>query len=111
MADGGERRRAATGGGDAARDRARGLGFVRGLHRGVAREVAKSSRAARLARLRRGQRAARGGGGPTPASYPRRLEAWGRPKAAPGSSSPPCAAPGRLLNGGAATATKNSGDG
>jgi hypothetical protein len=53
------RRAAADGGGGAARDRARGLGFVRGSHRDVAREAANSSRAARSAGTRRGRRAAR----------------------------------------------------
>jgi hypothetical protein len=44
---------------DVPRVRARGLDFVRGLHRNVEREAADSSRAARSARMRRRRRAAR----------------------------------------------------
>jgi hypothetical protein len=56
------RRRMAASGSGAARDRARGLSFVRGLHRDVACETVNSSRAARSAGTRRGRRAARRGG-------------------------------------------------
>jgi hypothetical protein len=49
-------------------------------------------------------------GSATPASPPRRLDARGRQQAAPGSFSPPCTAPGRLVDGGAAPAAENSGD-
>jgi hypothetical protein len=44
-------------------------------------------------------------GDEAPASFPRRLEARGRPQAARVASSPSCATPGRLLVGGAVATT------
>jgi hypothetical protein len=49
----GEQRRTAASGGGAARDRARGLGFVRKRHHGVARATTRPTRATRLARMLR----------------------------------------------------------
>jgi hypothetical protein len=86
------------------RFRARGLDFEHGLHRGEAREAANLSRVARLAKTRRGLCTARGGGGATPVSSTRRLEARGLQQEARVASSPPCVTPGRLHDGGAATA-------
>jgi hypothetical protein len=55
-----------------ARDRAGGLVFLHRRHRGVAREAANLSRAARSHGKRRRRRMTRRGGGATPATTPRR---------------------------------------
>jgi hypothetical protein len=64
--------------------------------------------------LRRSKDGARRGGaercgGEAPASFPWRLEARERPQAARVASSPSCATPGRLLDGGTATTAGISG--
>jgi hypothetical protein len=92
---------------------------MRGRHQEVARATANPYRAARPARLqwrwrwraarparlqwRWRWRAARRGAGSTPASFPVRFDARGRPQSARVTSSPPCATPGRLLDDGEAT--------
>jgi hypothetical protein len=79
-------------------------------------------RAKRQTHLRRHGRLGHGGdgaglgeaeqrGGATLASSPRRLGARRRQQAALEVFSPPCGAPGWLLDGGATTAAKNSGSG
>jgi hypothetical protein len=75
--------------------------------------VRRRSNLGRRGRLGRGRDGARHGeaercGSATPANPPRRLDARGRQQAAPGSFSPPCAAPGRLVDDGAAPAAETA---
>jgi hypothetical protein len=109
--DGGERRRAAA--------------VKRGIELGGSISRAESTKAMRVRhrshlgrreRLKRGEDGVRRGGaercgGEAPASFPRRLEARGRPQAAQVASSPSCATLGRLLDGRAAATVGNSGGG
>jgi hypothetical protein len=105
------RRRAAAASGDAARDRAGGLGFVHSLHREVVRATGKLAKAARPAEARRRRRLTRWGGGATPATAPRCYSPRARQQAAPASSSPYCTTPEQHLDGRVAATVKNGGGG
>jgi hypothetical protein len=108
-AGGGRRQHAAAGGGVAHGFELGGLGLMHKRHQHEAQTMGNLTRAARTARSQRRRRSTRRRGSVrrrTPASPPRRLDARERQRAAPGSSSPPCAAPGWLLDGKVATAAR-----
>jgi hypothetical protein len=100
---------AALGGGlaGARPKRARGLGLARGQHLHEARDTASRSRAAAWAKTRRRGRPTRRRGARTPARSHGRRVARGCQQAAPGCSSPPCAAPGRPHGDEAAAEPRN----